>query len=97
MDWSILSIVRIDFPTKALTEDTIQTIEELLRKEENIDNLGIHSKMVSFYIWSRRTVDYTILDALKRKLKSLGYVDFEISAEEYAKSGKGYRYPANKS
>ena len=92
MDWSIISMVQIDFNTKTLNDEDMQAIEELLRKDNDVDNLNVHPRSLSFYIWGKEKVDYGILDGLRDRLKELGYNDFEISAREYAASGKGYNY-----
>ncbi len=92
MTWTVLSFVNVTFANSRLADDHVQPLEELLRKDGNVDNLTVHLKGVSFHLWAHQAIDYTVLDTLKKKLIDLGYADFEITAEEYAKSGKGYHY-----
>ena len=95
MAWRMLSIVEVVFHTKTVRDNDLQVIERILRAAENVDNLLIHPKKLSFYIWSKGKADYKVLDRLKNSLGSLGYPHFEIVAKEYILSGIGYRYPSS--
>ena len=92
MGWSIISVVEINFNKKLLDDNELRVIEELFRKDNEVDNLNVHPRQLTFYIWGKESVSYGILDKVKDKLKEIGYSDFEISAKEYALSGKGYHY-----
>jgi biopolymer transport protein ExbD len=92
MDWSIISIVNINFYKKPLNDNELQAIEELFRKDNEVDNLNVHPMQLSFYIWGKKNVNYGILDKAKDKLKEMGFSNFEILAKKYALSGEGYHY-----
>jgi hypothetical protein len=92
VDWSIIAIVQIDFNARILSDADVQAVEGLLRKDNDVDNLNVHPRSLSFYIWGKEKVGYGVLDGLRDRLRELGYDDFEISAREYAASGKGYHY-----
>ena len=74
MDWSIISVVEISFNEKLLSDNELQVIEELFRKDNNVDNLNVHPRQLTFYIWGKDSVDYDILDKVKDKLKIDDYL-----------------------
>jgi len=92
MEWKTLAIVEIDFNKKELTEENTQPLEEFLKKFENIDNLIILKNRLTFYMGSHEKINYNLLVDLKEKLKSLGYIDFEVFAKEYIENGIKYHY-----
>lgn len=92
MDWSIISIAQVDFYNKTLNDDDLRLVEELLRTNDDVDNLNVHPAALNFYIWGKEKVNYAILDKLRDRLKDMGYTNFEISAIEYETTGKGYHY-----
>jgi len=92
VNWSVIAIVQIEFFKKELAEKDIEEIVEELRPNANIDNLNIHTEKITFFMWGDKELDYAIMEKIKSKLNSLGYSDFGITADEYVKSGKGYRY-----
>lgn len=85
-------MVAVVFHKKKLSEEATQEIVKLLRKDAAVDNLSIHNQGITFYIWGKEEVDFRILDELKKKLKTLEYEWFSITAEEYLKTKKGYSY-----
>jgi len=92
MKWERLAMVTIIFHGRDLSETNIQSLEQFLRKNENIDYLTIHPKEITFYIWGQSRIDYKILDDLKTELKNEGCAEFEISVEEYRWEGNNYHY-----
>ena len=92
MTKNVVSRVNIEFHGKFLTIEDMASLEELIRKSKQADHLLIDNARIRFYMHGGPEVDYSILDTVKVLLKKLGYLRFEIKAEEFAKVRDGYHY-----
>jgi hypothetical protein len=94
MEWLALAVAQISFSDRELREEDAQAIESLLRNYEDIDNLSVHNRRVTFYLWGQQEVEYTMLDHIREELKKRHFPNFVISATEYMETGKKYYYAA---
>ena len=92
MEFPLLAIAEVYFPGGTLPDEDGDAIEALLRTDQNINNLSIHSDKMIFFIWGKDKIDYAVLDKIKQALAGRKGADFVISAVEYARSGEKYNY-----
>ncbi len=92
MVWHSLAMVTVDFPRHKLSDADVQELERVLRQESNIDNLVIHVKQITFFLWGQASVEYAVLDRLRQELERKQCRDFVIDAREYAETGHDYHH-----
>ena len=97
MNHRLLANVHVTLGQPKLRRDDAAAIEALLRADDKIYNLVIEDHQVVFYIWDEEKIDYSVLEKIKKLLQDKGYVDFVITADEYAKTGQKYYYANNDS
>jgi hypothetical protein len=92
MDRTVIAVVHIEIDNQISQEGDLQTIESLLRAEENVSHLSVGNQKISFCIWSDEKIHYGILDRIKQVLDKNQYQHFVISAVEYVRKTQTYYY-----
>jgi hypothetical protein len=92
MEWLAFAIAQISFPDRELCAEDAQSIEALLMSYEDVDNITVHNRNITFYLWAQEEIDYGILDRIKEELKKRHFSGFVLSATEYMETGKKYFY-----
>ncbi len=89
MDTPILAIAELQFAGQTMPDEAANAVEKILRTDENVNNLSIHSDKMIFFIWGKEKIDYSVLDRLKAEMLQRK-VGFKLRADEYRLAGEKY-------
>ncbi len=91
MEGKALAMVEIGFGSHRLHNEDAHSVVKLLREKTGIDDFSENYGKITFHLWGRDKVDYSVLDTIRDALKD-DHPGLRITATEYKKTGRDYLF-----